>query len=60
MASNFEARSENDDNAGTPLVRANQLAAKALQLQLRMKGKHDEAVIIIISSAILFWAMYFH
>ncbi|KAH6821645.1 CwfJ-like family protein [Perilla frutescens var. hirtella] len=52
-SSNFEARaestsvdfasSENKEDAGTlkPSMSANQLAAKALQL--RMKGKHDEA-----------------
>lgn len=78
ISSNFEARAEstsvdfasreNKEDVGTLPMTANQLAAKALQL--RMKGKHDEAekllVIIIISSAIFLsfilflWVMYFH
>lgn len=52
------ASRENKEDVGT----SNQLAAKALQL--RIKGKHDEAekllVIIIISSLFFFlWVMYF-
>lgn len=75
-SSNFEAREEStsagfvskenkDVGTSTPPMSANQLAAKALQL--RMKGKHDEAekllVIFIIISTIfrfvILWVLYF-
>lgn len=70
-SSNLEARGEstsadsvskgNKEDVGTlkPPMGANQLAAKALQL--RMKGKHDEAekllVMIIIISTIFFFSI---
>lgn len=68
---NFEARVEStsvdfvskenkDVGTSTPPMSANQLAAKALQL--RMKGKHDEAekllVIFIIISAIFILSFF--
>lgn len=71
ISSNFEAREEstsvdfasreNKEDGGTPPMTANQLAAKALQL--RMKGKHDEAekllVIIIIPVQSFFLSFFF-
>lgn len=70
ISSNYEARAEsssvdftsrdNKEDAEMPSMSANQLAAKALQL--RLKGKHDEAeklLVIILFALYLFFLSFF-